>query len=146
MINSEDDVRAWVREASGGKARWVEPAMGSTPGLPDCWVPWGEYQVHLELKAGAVVNIRGRSFLRYEVRPEQRREIRVGLMDKVRIGLLIGVKGTNSCVFALPSDHALAGKIDMSDKVDQRRIMAMDNRSGQFWDGVEFVGRGCFAC
>lgn len=146
LITCEDDVRAWVRSASGGKARWVEPALGSTPGLPDCWVPWGEYQVHLELKAATLVSVKGKSILRYEVRPEQRREIRVGLMDRVRIGLLIGVKGTNACVFALPSDHALAGQIVLSNKLDQRRTRVMDNRSGQFWDGVEFVSTKCFAC
>lgn len=146
MINSEDDVRAWVREASGGKARWVEPALGSTPGLPDCWVPCGSHQVHFELKAAVLWDAKGKSFLRYEVRPEQRREIRSGLMDRVRIGLIIGVKGTSSVLFALPSDHALAGKIGLSDKVDQRRFMAMDCRSGQFWSGVDFVGRKCFAC
>ena len=54
MIVNEDDVRAWVRQASGGKARWVEPALGSTPGLPDCWVPFDSAQVHLELKAGEI--------------------------------------------------------------------------------------------
>lgn len=87
MINSEDDVRAWVREASGGKARWVEPALGSTPGLPDCWVPMHcGSQVHLELKAGRLTG----GMLRYKLRPEQKREIAKMADDSVPVGLRIG--------------------------------------------------------
>lgn len=113
IIESEADVRKWVRECSGGKARWIEPNLGSSFGLPDCWVPWpletGGDEVHLELKCAKLEG----SILTYGVRPEQRSEIRSMVDDRVRVGLLIGVKGTPIVIFALPSTPWLRGKVDL---------------------------------
>lgn len=136
MIESEDDVRSYVREASGGKARWVEPALGSTPGLPDCWVPYEDRQVHLELKCGSLDT----GLLRFTVRPEQRREIRKMIEDKVNVGFLVGLKDTDLVFFIRPSDGALAGLVDISRQKDKK--MAMESKMGDradFWSGVYFI-------
>jgi hypothetical protein len=145
VIESEDDVRAYVREASLGRARWVEPALGSTPGLPDCWVPlpverWRNIktvQVHLELKAGVITE----GYLRYELRPEQRREIRVMLADKLSVGLLIGIKGTQTVVFALPTEKALSGRIALEGDHFYKKCkpIAVSGTKEGFWAGVNFI-------
>lgn len=136
MIESEDDVRAYVRRASGGKARWVEPTLGSTAGLPDCWVPfpkqgWSQ-TVHLELKEGEIKD----GHLVYHVRPEQRREFRAMHEDKIVAGFLVGLKGTDTLIFLLPVPQAIAGKVDL--KTIGRWSMEVTQES-QFWRGVYFI-------
>lgn len=137
MINSEDDVRAWVRGASGGRARWVEPALGSTPGLPDCWVPMEcGRQVHLELKAGVITG----EHLRFSIRPEQRREIRQMLSDRVGVGLAIGIKGSATVVFAKATDKILSGSINLSSVHFSKNCLPVTMHSvGGFWSGVNFI-------
>lgn len=139
MINSEDDVRIWVRQASAGKARWVEPALGSTPGLPDCWVvadPETGCQVHLELKAGSVKG----DNLRYKMRPEQVKQINAMRDDGVKVGLLVGLKGTNTLIFARISPKILSGEFSLHDPKCEELWSVVDRRSiGQFWLGVNFI-------
>lgn len=106
MINSEDDVRAWVRSASGGKARWIEPGLGSTPGLPDCWVPVGDSQVWIELKCGKIKN----GNVSYNLRPEQMKQIRAMVDDGVKVGLLVGLKGQRTLLFCQPTPMILGGQ------------------------------------
>lgn len=132
-IESEADVRRWVRRASGGRARWVEPASGSTPGLPDCWVPYPLQKpigsVHLELKCGELEGLR----LRYKVRPEQKREIKAMLQDGQKVALLVGIKGTHACVFLPPLQRILAG----SAVIEGGRWPVGDIRTdSSFWEGV----------
>lgn len=136
MINSEDDVRAYVRQASAGRARWVEPALGSTPGLPDCWVPMGDRQVHLELKCG---EIKGGK-LCFTVRPEQRREIKAMLKDGVTVGFCVGLAGTKSVLFMAATQESLAGKVVMNGEETPRMLVggAVANNGG-FWAGVNFI-------
>jgi hypothetical protein len=100
IFKSESDVRVWVRIQSNGRARWIEHAAGGTPGLPDCWVPHGPHQVHLELKL-ADLNKAGQ--LRFTVRPQQRLEIMRMMHDAVPVGLLVGVKGTSVLLFVPPT-------------------------------------------
>lgn len=153
MINSEDDVRAWVRLASGGKARWIEPALGSTPGLPDCWVPFqkevlreGEFavggtivQVHLELKIGRIT----RNILTYNVRPEQRKQIIAMQDDGVRVGFLVGIKGTKSLLFILPGPEARHGQFSLlAPSLANNRFHTTDEKLCDFWDGVNFIFSG----
>jgi hypothetical protein len=109
VIANEDDVRTYVRKTANGKVRWVEPALGSTSGLPDCWVPWGSYCVHIELKCGEIKQ----GVLCYTVRPEQKRELRLMRTDGVPCGLLIGVQGTDTMVVALPTTEALSGRLEL---------------------------------
>lgn len=141
MIVDEGDVRNWVRQASAGKARWVEPSMGSTIGLPDCWVPMDNglltMQVHLELKAG---EIKGNK-LCYTVRPEQRRELRAMLRDGVPVGFVIGVTGTvGSFVFAWPTTQAQTGRLAMDS--GQGHIIVEHSHVCGFWRGVNFIFSG----
>lgn len=136
MILSEDDVRAYVREESGGKARWVEPALGSTPGLPDCWVPYEGQQVHFELKCGTLIN----GILRYAVRPEQRREIIAMKDDGIKVGLVIGVKGSKTVIFAKPTPEFLLGVVSLRvpSLFQQWLEFELDSKHG-FWSGVNFI-------
>lgn len=148
MILSEDDVRAYVREASGGKARWVEPALGSTPGLPDCWVPWkysvsfgdeDEYfdaQVQLELKCGKII----RNSLCYDVRPEQRKQIIKMMDDGVKVGLIIGIKHSNTLIFTKPQPQFLQGKWSLvDDGLFPYRFECCVDELSSFWSGVNFI-------
>lgn len=133
MIESEDDVRAYVRQASAGRARWVEPALGSTPGLPDCWVPMRcGRQVHLELKAGVIKG----GVLQFTVRPEQRREIRALLRDSIPVGLLIGIEGTGSVVFAKITTTTLSGLRNLDNEFC---FLTETKKVGGFWSGVNFI-------
>jgi hypothetical protein len=137
IINDEGDVRAWVREASEGKARWVEPALGSTAGLPDCWVPEQGYCVWLELKVGEV---KGGTHLCYEVRPEQRRELKAMAKGKVPCGLLIGIKGSALLIWALPTAAAMAGKLEVSGVNGARKFqVANTGEVRKFGSGVNFI-------
>lgn len=136
LISSEDDVRALVRMASGGSARWVEPALGSTPGLPDCWVPLHSACVHLELKLGTIKNNR----LKYKLRPEQRREILALVDDGVKVGLLVGVKGTDEMFFMPAEPIFLHGELSLFDDGWMKRcyqVTLMKDHS--FMAGVNFI-------
>jgi hypothetical protein len=137
LITSEDDVRTYVRQASAGRVRWVEPALGSTPGLPDCWVPLRcGRQVHLELKAGNLT----KGILRYKVRPEQKREIAKMADDGVPVGLLIGIKGSKLVVFARPRAIFLFGEWSMrSDDLAEDWESWSTDSVGRFWSGVNFI-------
>lgn len=138
MITSEDDVRAWVRKVSGGKARWVEPALGSTPGLPDCWVVWPKgrrTRVDLELKAAEVV----KGQIRYHVRPEQKRQLKSMAEDGLAVGFLVGIVDSNAFVF-LPIDRdSLAGRVSLTDGVVPRLWAFEESPEEQFWAGVNFI-------
>lgn len=136
MIESEDDVRAYVRQASAGRARWVEPALGSTPGLPDCWVPVSDRQVHLELKCGRLNN----GMLRYTMRPEQRKQILQMVEDDVPVGLLVGVKGTKMVIFMHPEPRNIHGELSLrSEDAARHRLEFGIDESGGFWAGVNFI-------
>jgi len=142
VILSEDDVRAYVREASGGKARWIEPALGSTPGLPDCWVPKGKGigQVHLELKCGQIKNGR----LRFKVRPEQKKEIKRMIQDGVVVGFLVGIQDTHNCVFMAVTGDSLGGNVGLSgDDTPKYFADVREIRHYGFWLGVNFIFSDC---
>lgn len=50
MFKSEDDVREWLRAASGGRVWWFENKRGGTFGFPDAMVVHEGRAVFLELK------------------------------------------------------------------------------------------------
>jgi len=136
VISSEDDVRAFVRQASEGKARWVEPGLGSTNGLPDCWVPFEGKQVHLELKVGRIQGGK----LCFRMRPEQRREIRAMLEDGVPVGLAVGLLGTKSIIFLPPKMDVLNGKVDFAgNRTETKRLEVTTENQILFWKGVRFI-------
>ena len=60
---NEKQLRAYVREAASGIV-FVEPARGSTFGLPDCYsVP---YAIWIELKMGKWSSQKGQLIVQYE--------------------------------------------------------------------------------
>jgi hypothetical protein len=136
MIKVEADVRSWVRSASGGRARWVEAAIGGTPGLPDCWVPQPGtmHAVHLELK---LAELRGDQLV-YKVRADQRKEMYRMMEDHVPFGLLLGIKGTDTLAFVPPGRGALFGQIGFTGMQDQRYAV-MSAPKGDFASGVTFL-------
>lgn len=142
MITSEDDVRAWVREVSGGKARWVEPALGSTAGLPDCWVPWAQVHskwrlnVHIELKLGRIRD----GLVRYKMRPEQIKQILSMVDEGVPVGLCIGIKNTRQVIFAKPKPVLLSGNWSMKDEsLAEDWVLRFQDDERAWNEGVYFV-------
>jgi len=114
----------------------VEPAIGSTPGLPDCWVPVGDRCLHLELKLGSI----GGGMLRYTVRPEQAKQIAALKADSVPVGLLIGIKGTHTVIFARAMPLVLAGKWSLVGDWWPPMWRSFDVREvGGFQHGVNFI-------
>lgn len=109
-IDLEADVRKFVRDTTDDKAWWIEPARGSTFGLPDCILPhgptgaviWFELKV-AELKAGG---------LYFEVRPKQRDQIRKMLGRKQRVVFIIGIKRTTDIMAFLPTADTCFGHIE----------------------------------
>ena len=113
MFRLESDLRKWMRDGFGDKARWVEPARGSTIGLPDCWMPvlgsripvWVELKL-AELKAGRLI---------FTIRPEQRKQLTSMLRDNAVVGLIAGEK-QGSMVWAMAiNDQTLSGDVDINE-------------------------------
>lgn len=73
-MKGEVALRRWLNDRQRTNLFWVEPAGGSTIGLPDAfWINGKGGTVWLELKVGALVGRRGKvDQLRWTVRPAQR--------------------------------------------------------------------------
>jgi hypothetical protein len=105
---SESDLRRELRgdKLIGPRLRWIEPAFGSTIGLPDCFMPYGDIGsgrvLWLELKLGVRERKRSKTFvdgrmvdgLRYSVRKQQRVELLKMAEEGLRVGLLVAEAGT----------------------------------------------------
>lgn len=137
LFNDETDIRSWVRHMSDRRARWVEHGRGGTAGLPDCWVPHlCSAQVHLELKLARAND----GVLRYTVRADQRREIKLMIEDRVPVGLLLGIKGTDIALFVSPRARgALYGQIDWVGHEHEYRVLSGNVEPNDFWRGVDFI-------
>lgn len=134
MILSESDVRAHVRDVANGTARWIEPSLGSTIGLPDCWVPKQGVCVHIELKCGVLKN----SELRYEVRPEQKKQLQLMKQDKVPCGLLIGVEGTEILIAARIDRESLSGRLKLEKNGEEKWMSVMPHNTLDWRRTVDF--------
>lgn len=93
MIRQERDLRRLMRESELGKRiRWVEPAMGSTLGLPDCFLQWGApgmpTVLWLELKLGRVAPQRPDVML-FHIRPDQKATISQMRYEGMKVGLIV---------------------------------------------------------
>ena len=139
-FQSENDLRSWVRWASFGKARWVEPSIGSTTGLPDFWVPFGGFglSTHIELKFG---EIHKGSMLKYNIRTSQIREINKMLADGISVGLMVGIKDSKEIIILPPTEEALSGYVDMSDLHGNKKRLVDGSLRKSFWFGISFVFR-----
>ncbi len=81
-----------------------------------------------------------RSVLRYDVRPEQKREILALADEGVVVGLLVGIKGTHDLIFMPPKPKFLHGELSFNDQdwvPDCYHVTRMNERS--FGAGVNFI-------
>lgn len=111
----ETDVRKWVRTQKGVKSRWVEPSQGSTLGTPDLWfnlvargAPW-PITVWIELKLGEMQG----NFLKFTVRPEQRKSIRQLVSEGAPVFIVVGIKKTRTLWLLKPTKNAIEGNVNL---------------------------------
>jgi hypothetical protein len=126
VYKKENDLRGELRSdlLIGDRLRWIEPAFGSTVGLPDCFLPFGEIGsgkvLWLELKVGvrerkqSKVLADGRMVdgLRYTVRPAQRKTAGRMVAEGLKVGLLVAELGTKR-VYALQKEAIMADFIEL---------------------------------
>jgi hypothetical protein len=92
-IRTEGDVRRWLKANRKHDVLWIEPAKGSTVGLPDaCLLGVNGQVLWIECKAGH----RTRNGLRYVLRPTQKASLRKILRRGGRAMLLVGEVGTKT--------------------------------------------------
>lgn len=109
MFKLESDLRKVVRAAFPA-AQWVEAGMGGSTGLPDCFINDQDGDVNrvafFELKVG---DVRGQEVV-YEVRPEQRKRIKLMLAAGYAVWLLVGEKGGERVWKVTPNSRTLRGR------------------------------------
>jgi len=127
VINSENDMRKLVRDAIGS-VYWIEPASGSTPGLPDAFVVGSFRCVFLELKL--LKNVGGRWLTSFT--KEQRKTLPQLVRDGADIMLVLGFKGTDDVgVGRFPSS--------ISEKDEQKDWANIVARMGALEDFCEWA-------
>jgi hypothetical protein len=93
-------------------------------------------QVHLELKAGQL----RQGMLSYAVRPEQKKQILAMVDDGVPVGFLIGIKRSDTVIFARATPKVIFGKWSMQDQALAKHwCPEPTTRVGGFWSGVNFI-------
>lgn len=115
-INEEKDLRRWIRDNYGpDDAKWIEPSMGSTSGLPDVFFPDDTgWTVWAELKVGTTKD----GELRFTVRPEQKQELRSMVKKNMSCGIIVADLLTKVLWGFLPDEEALAGKVGLEGAVE----------------------------
>lgn len=111
-----------MRDGLGEKARWVEPARGSTLGLPDCWVPIDNTRIQtwVELK---LATLKGDT-LSYTLRPEQKKQISSMVADRLVVGIIAGLKGGDRVWAMLINEATLSGEFDL--KIGEQERWAVE--------------------
>jgi hypothetical protein len=127
MFRLETDLRKWMRDGLGDKARWVEPARGSTIGLPDCWMPidGSRVPVWVELK---VADVKGNRLV-FTIRPEQRKQLTSMVRDKAVVGLIAGVKYANMVLAMMINDQTMNGDVDISEGLKAGWLIELSNNA-----------------
>jgi hypothetical protein len=141
MIRNENDIRALVRADAKGKDRWVEPAIGSTYGLPDCWVAHKGHCVHVELKVGALVH-KGVNMpsVKFELRAGQRSEIKAMMRDGLKVGVLVGLINTDVAWFIRPCLGLYRGEVTAEEMLMYSQECEFgSNSSKSFESGLSFL-------
>ena len=108
IINNENDIRARIRQLLP-VSRWmrIEPAIGSTYGVPDLLlVPDGKL-VPAELKCGVMKE----DGLHITIRPTQRQVIQNMRELGVQVCWILAVKGRSRCMLAPAATRHLSGVI-----------------------------------
>jgi hypothetical protein len=133
-FKSESDVRAWCRDGATTAHFFVEPAMGGTSGVPDFTdFPFRNGKaLMLELKYSRYGVEDG--WLKYKVRPAQKRLIPSLYHAGVAVGLLVGTKThlyllrpTLSTLNGLADINSAdcVGKFSVRADFDPTRVMGM---------------------
>ena len=115
MIN-EADVRTWMKRIGGKHLFWVEPARGSTFGLPDAYCAInGLGHLWFELKYGT---LHLNDCLTFELRPEQRATMRRLLDAGGRVALAVGYFGAVSPIILRANERVLSGKVHLPQAIE----------------------------
>ncbi len=119
-------LRDWLRQTMGGvrDIKWIEPARGSSVGLPDCELSFGNVTIPVELKAWEL----SKGVIQGKMRPAQIRYHFMAAREKKRTAIL----------FNLPSDmiYLLPGRyVPMADrKVDMGKTVWMGNMNDHHYN------------
>lgn len=103
-IHSELDLRHWCKKNhhSPKMIRWTEPAINSTFGLPDLWVPHNHHpSVQVELKIAKnhpTPNQPSKS--RITIRPNQRKQLLLIHRTPAPVGIIVAIQDTD-IIYAL---------------------------------------------
>jgi hypothetical protein len=132
MFKNESDLRSWLRKVWGDGLNWVEPAYGSTLGMPDTQIPVGKSFIPVELKI-----IDGQyGHWAVDVRPSQIRWHEKNHLAGKKSAFLLGAKGTNA-VYLVPG-WSWPGSEDwvknMAYVADKRSILTT-LKDKAFWRG-----------
>ena len=112
FVINEADVRTWMKRIAGKHLFWVEPARGSTFGLPDAYCAInGLGHLWIELKFGALH--RFSDHLSFDLRPEHRATIRRLIDNGGRVALVVGYFGAISHIILRANERVLSGKVHL---------------------------------
>ena len=109
MFKVEQDLRVWLQERIGPRGRWVEPAMGSTTGLPDVWTTIDDSgEVYfIELKLGDWKP----EHVKVEFRPAQRNQFCRMLRESLNVYCLAGERKGDRVLLAKLTENQLNGEL-----------------------------------
>ena len=111
---AEGLLRDWLRSTMGDVSNidWVEPSRGSSVGLPDCNLRFGNVTIPVELKAWKVI----KGQIKGEMRPAQIRYHFMAAREKRRTAILYSIpSAVGFDVFLLPGKY-----VPLADKVVNR--------------------------
>lgn len=140
-IEVELNLRHWLRDAAAlwntnnvdqVGIEWIEPAFGSSPGIPDCRIVFKKKSVEIELKH---LNMKKRG-IEWKIRPLQRRYHVMGAKEGKRTAILSTVNycGRNNLILIRGDRVPLRDYEDIEDsggKVNYQ-IIEGDNEMERF--------------
>ncbi len=148
LIREERDLRRLLRTGAFGKRiRWIEPSIGSTIGLPDCFLQWGQpgqpTVLWVELKIGNLAP-RNPGVMLFSIRAEQKACITQMRYEGMKVGMIVaeqhsrkifGVRGDAAVHGSFELRHAMPARISEEGEVDWREIFNF-----LFFDRISVVG------
>jgi hypothetical protein len=118
-FHTEMAVREWLSKRVK-HIFWVEPASGSSPGIPDAYVVERGKGIWLELKLGVVKTKKGTNQperVAFTVRPEQRRLIRKFREEGIDCAFIVALSGTRDVLLVEANEETLRGTLTIKDNV-----------------------------
>lgn len=147
----EGDLRKEVREAFAN-TQWVEAALGGSTGLPDCFINDDQGMVSrvgfFELKVGEYYRDgvgrvmkdsyrgRGGDWLKYEMRPEQRKRIKAMQKAGYSVWLLVGEKWGHGLWRIRPDEETLHGWCEVSRARDTDKAVRILDLRAELMAGI----------